>query len=345
MLNMENKRNMLQKLFNPIKNWDSLTSNSIFPIPMQVLIRKEISSHIRSWRFIILLSLIVLTFAASLYVSFSGLKATINNVQDPDHNFVYLKLLTSSDNSIPPFHVFLSFLAPLLGIALGFDAVNSEHNAGTLTRLVAQPIYRDNLLLAKFIAPLIIVSTMFTSLVMLMIGASLITTGIEVEFQEIVRILGFVLVSIIYVSFWLSLSIFLSIIFRQGATSALTAIGIWLFFTVFFPIIINLIIRPFIPNPNYISEEEYLFYHELILNLMRLSPGQLYTDATTSILMPSIRSLGPISMEQMIAAIPSPLSFKESLMIVWPQITGITAIVMLCFALAYYVFMRKEIRS
>ncbi|MBD1428456.1 ABC transporter permease [Sphingobacterium sp. DN04309] len=311
---------------------------------MKVLIKKEITSHIRSWRFIILLALIVLTFGASLFVSFSGLKDTINNAQDPDSTFVYLKLLTTSDNSIPPFHVFLNFLAPLLGIALGFDAINSEHNGGTLTRLVAQPIYRDNLLLAKFFAPLIIVSVLFTSLVMLMIGAGIMSTGIHIEFQEVVRIIGFIAVSIIYVAFWLSLAILLSIIFRQGATSAMTAIGIWLFFTIFFPIVINFIVRPFIPNPNYISEQEYLAWHELILNLMRLSPSQLYTDATTSILMPSVRSLGPVSMEQMVAAIPSPLSFKDSLMIVWPQLTGITAAMMVCFALSYFVFMRREIR-
>src|SRR5690606_11403198 len=137
--------------------------------------------------------------------------------------FVYLKLLTTSDNSIPPFHVFLNFLAPLLWIALGFDAINSEHNGGTLTRLVAQPIYRDNILMAKFFAPLIIVSVLFSSLVMLIIGAGIMSTGIHIEFQEVVRIIGFIAVSIIYVAFWLSLAILLSIIFRQGATSAMTA--------------------------------------------------------------------------------------------------------------------------
>lgn len=321
-----------------------MENKSWITIPLKTLINKEVASHIRSWRFIILLGLVLLTCCASLFVSFSGLRDTINNAQDPDRAFVYLKLLTTSDNSIPPFHVFLNFLAPLLGIALGFDAINAEQNAGTLTRLVAQPIYRDNLLLAKFFAPLLIVSTLLISLVLLMIGGGMISTGIAIEWQEIVRITGFIAVTIIYVAFWLSLSILFSIVFRQGATSALTAIGIWLFFTIFFPIVINFIIRPFIPNPNYITEQQYLAYHELIMNLMRLSPSQLYTDATTSILMPSVRSLGPVSMEQMIGAIPSPLSFRDSLMIVWPQLTGIIAAMMLCFALSYFLFMRREIR-
>ncbi len=312
---------------------------------MQVLVRKEIAAHIRSWRFIILILLIALTFGASLYVSSMGLKDAVSNMRDPDQSFLYLKLLTTTDNSIPPFHVFLNFLAPLLGIALGFDAVNAEYNNGTLTRLLAQPIYRDNLLFAKFLAPLAVVGTLFVALVMLMIGGGLLGTGVRIEPQELLRILGFTLISVLYVAFWLSLSILLSIRFRQPATSALTAIGIWLFFTVFFPILVNLAIRPFLPNPNYISEQEYIGYNELILNLLRLSPSQLYSDATTTLLMPSVRSLGPISMEQMVGAIPSPLSFRESFLMVWPQVSGLSAAMMICFAWSYYIFMRREIRS
>lgn len=314
-------------------------------VPIQVLVNKEIAYHIRSWRFIILILLIVLTFGASLYVSSTGLKEAVNNMKDPDQSFLYLKLLTTTDNSIPPFHVFLNFLAPLLGIALGFDAINAEYNGGTLTRLIAQPIYRDNLLFSKFFAPLTVVGTMFIALVLLMIGGGLLGTGVRIEPQELLRIIGFTLISVIYVAFWLSLSILLSIRFRQPATSALTAIGIWLFFTVFFPILVNLAIRPFLPNPNYISEQEYLSYNELILNLLRLSPSQLYMDSTTTLLMPSVRSLGPIAMEQMIGAIPAPLSFRDSFLMVWPQVSGLLAATMICFAWSYYIFMRREIRS
>jgi ABC-2 type transport system permease protein len=50
-------------------------------------------------------------------------------------------------------------------------------------------------------------------------------------------------------------------------------------------------------------------------------------------------------MEQMAGAIPAPLPFKESLMIVWPQVTGLLAASTVCFALAYYLFMRREIRT
>lgn len=313
--------------------------------PFSVMVRKEIADHIRSWRFSILIALILLTFIAAMYVSLSNIRSATGNTKDPDHVFLYLKLLTTTDNSIPPFHIFLSFLAPLLGISLGFDAVNSEQNSGTLTRLMAQPIFRDNLLLAKFVSALVIVSSLFLSLALLMIGGGLILTGVRMEPQELLRILGFIAITIAYVAFWLSLSITLSIVFKQAATSALTAIGIWLFFTIFYQIIINLAIRSFLPDPAYLTQEQTISYNDLILNLQRVAPNQLYSDAVTTLLMPSVRSLGPVTMEQMAGAIPAPLPFKESIMIVWPQLSGLLASTTACFALAYFLFMRREIRS
>jgi ABC-2 type transport system permease protein len=313
--------------------------------PFSVMIHKEMADHIRSWRFIILIGLIILTFIASMYVSLGNIRSAIGNTNDPDHTFLYLKLLTTTDNSTPPFHVFLSFLAPLLGISLGFDAINSEQNKGTLTRLMAQPVYRDNLLLAKFVSALMLVAALFLILVLLMIGGGLVLTGVRMEPQELLRIIGFIVISITYVGFWLSLSIVLSIKFRQAATSALTAIGIWLFFTVFYQIVVNLAIRSLLPDPAFLTQDQILGYNELILDILRIAPNQLYTDASTTMLMPSVRSLGPMTMEQMAGAIPAPLPFKESLMIVWPQVSGMIGATVACFALSYYLFMRREIRS
>jgi len=313
--------------------------------PFAVMVRKEVADHIRSWRFIILLAIIVLTFLGAMYVSLGNIKNAVINVNDANHLFLYLKLLTTTDGTLPPFHVFISFLGPLLGISLGFDAINAEQNSGTLTRLMAQPVYRDNLLLSKFVSALIVISALFLSLASLMIGGGLMITGVRMEPEELLRILSFIVLSVIYVGCWLSLSIFLSIKFKQAATSALTAIGIWLFFTIFYPLIVNLIVRAFLPDPGLIAPEDVLTYNQLILNLLRVAPSQLYTDATTTLLLPSVRSLGPLTMEQMAGAIPTPLSFRESLLIVWPQVSGLLAVTVACFALSYYLFMRREIRT
>lgn len=313
--------------------------------PFAVIVRKEIADHIRSWRFIVLLGLVLLTFAGAMYVSLSNLRSAVSNINDPDRLFLYLRLLTTTDGSLPAFHIFISFLGALLGISLGFDSVNAEQNNGTLIRLMAQPVYRDNLLLAKFVSALVLVTVLFLSLALLMIGGGLIVTGVRIEAVEFLRILAFIVLTVLYVGFWLSLSIMLSVKFKQATTSALTAIGIWLFFTVFYQIIVKMVISTVFPDPALLSPAEIMSYNDLILAMLRMAPSQLYTDATTTMLMPSVRSLGPLTMEQMAGAIPSPLPFRESLLIVWPQVSGLLAATAACFALSYYWFMRREIRT
>ncbi|MBD8490027.1 ABC transporter permease [Echinicola sp. CAU 1574] len=313
--------------------------------PFWVMVRKEVSGHIRSWRFIILLGLILLTFWGATAVSMANLRDVVTKVKDVDQLFLYLKLLTTTEGALPPFHVFLNFLGPLLGISLGFDAMNSEQQNGTLTRILAQPVYRDNLLLSKFVGSMILVSTLLFSLSLLMIGGGMIITGVMIEAEEVLRIISFNVLCTVYVGFWLGVSILLSVLFKQASTSAITAIGIWLFFTVFYQIIIDIAVKAFAPGANEMSQIEMFRFNKVIINLLRLAPSQLYNDATTTLLMPSVRSLGPITMEQMAGAIPSPLPLRESLMIVWPQLSGLIAATVLCFAFSYYCFMRREIRT
>jgi ABC-2 type transport system permease protein len=328
-----------------LKNGSRMGKRLLTPGPFSVMVRKEVADQVHGWRFIILMGLIVLTFFGSMYVSLSNIGKAVSTAGDPGKFFLYLKLLTMTDGTLPPFHVFIGFLGPLLGISLGFDAINSEQSGGTLVRLMAQPVYRDSIINAKFVGSLIIVSALFLFLGLLMMGGGLIITGVRMEPEEFLRIICFIVLSIIYVSFWLNLSILLSVKFRQAATSALTAIAIWLFFTVFYQLLVNIIVKAFLPDPNGLSQDELVSYNGIIMTFLRFVPSQLYTDATTTLLMPSVRSLGPLTMEQMSGAIPSPLSLRESLMVVWPQVSGLIAATVVCFALSYYLFMRREIRT
>ena len=340
---MENQEVYFKGLFSKRAKHNS--SKSSAESPFKVMVRKEVADHVRSWRFIVMVILIILTFIGSIYMALGNIRQAVANESDPDHLFVYLKLLTITDKTFPPFHVFMSFLGPLLGIALGFDAVNAEKNNGTLTLLLAQPVYRDNLLLAKFSGALIVISVLFLSLGLLMMGGGLIITGVPIEPVEFLRIIGFIVLTILYVGFWLSLSICLSVVFKHAATSALTAIGIWLFFAFFYSFVVNIIASALLPDKGFMESDAVMSYNNLLLDLLRIAPGQLYNDVTTTLLRPSIRSLGPLTMEQMVGAIPSPLPLKESVMIVWPQISGLIAAMTVCFALTYGLFMRKEIRT
>jgi len=317
--------------------------NDVASHPFWVIVKKEITDHVSSWRFIILLSLILLTCFGSLYTSITNLESSVK-ADDPAYEFFFLRLFTISDGTLPPFHLFIGFLGPLLGISMGFDAINSEQNNRTLSRVMAQPIHRDYLINAKFTSSIIVIAIMFFALGFLVMGLGLFIMGVPPSVEEFLRITLFLVLSILYVAFWLNLAIFFSIRFLQAATSALTSIAVWLFFTIFYPMLMNVIARIIMPSQT-ASNEEILSFQETMFNLLRIVPSQLYTDATTSLLMPSIRSLGPLSMEQVYGTIPGVLPLGESLLIVWPQLTGLIAATIICFALSYYTFMRKEIRS
>ena len=311
--------------------------------PFWVIVHKEIADHVHSLRFIILISIIVLTCMGALYTALTNIGAAIKP-DDPDGSFLFLKLFTVSDGTLPSFVLFINFLGPLLGIALGFDAVNSEQNKGTLSRMLAQPIHRDCIINAKFVAALIIIGALLFALGLLVMGCGLIAIGIPPTPEEFWRIILFIITGIFYVAFWVNISILFSLCFRQAATSALASVAVWLFFSVFYAMIVNVVAKALSPS-GMVSVYHQISYQKFILGLMRLAPSELFNEATTTLLMPSIRSLGPLTMEQLQGAIPSPLPLGESIMIVWSQLTGLIAATVVCFAISYIVFMRREVRS
>lgn len=325
-------------------NYKHMNKSTIKPLnPFWVIVGKEISSTVRSWKFLIMLALVLLTCIGSLYAALDDFSSAIKGGR-ADDDFFFLKLFSHSDGTLPSYIIFISFLGPLLGISMGFDAINSEQHRGTLSRVLAQPIYRDYILNAKFTASLILLSSLFVALSFLVLGFGLIFIGIPPTADEFMRIILLSVVTIVYVAFWLNLSILFSVKFRQTATSALAGISVWLFFTIFYGMIVNLIAKAVAPV-RFFSETQVINFQRFIQNLMRFNPGQLFNDATTTLLMPSVRSLGPLSTEQTIGAIPSPLPLGQSLMLVWPQVTALIGGTLLFFAIAYTMFMRREIRS
>ena len=193
---------------------------------------KELSDNISSVRMLVLELLVVLTALAALDGAIDSLRQ--HTAEDP---FLLLRLFTMSRDPLPSFVALLGFLVPLMAIGLGFDAVNSEHNRRTLSRILAQPIYRDALLMGKFLAGLATLAISLTALWLLVIGLGLIFLGVPPGTEEIARSLVFLVIAIFYAGVWLALAMLLSIVFRSPATAALVALGIWLFLTVLWPML------------------------------------------------------------------------------------------------------------
>lgn len=304
------------------------------------VVAKEMADHLTSARMRILEALIVLTAVGTVYFSIQKLRESVG--QDP---FLLLKLFTVSRDPVPAFAGFLGFLIPLIAIALAFDSVNGEFNRRTISRVLAQPIYRDALLMGKFLAGIFTLALVLTAIWLLIIGLGIIGLGVPPSGEEVARALLFLLVSIFYGGIWLAAAMLFSILFRQPATAALASIAVWLFFLVFWNMLASLlagIIQPI----RYGFMEEFLAQAQLEMALARISPNTLYTEAILPLLQPNIRSLGILLTSQLEGALlGSPLPLSESVFLIWPHITGMVAATLLLFALGYVLFQRSEIRA
>ena len=302
---------------------------------------KEMADHLTGLRMRILEGLILLSALAAVYTGTKTLRQTVG--EDP---YLYLKLLTTAQDPLPSFVGFLSFFVPLAAIALAFDAVNGEYTRGTLSRILSQPIYRDALLFGKFLAGLGTLAVLLTALFLLVVGLGLFTLGVPPGGEEMARAFLFLLATLAYAGFWLALGLLFSVLFRQPATAALAAIGVWLFFAVFFPILTDLAANALLLRADPMDPESQLRQASLALWISRLSPNTLYAEILTAVLNPAVRSLGPILITQLEGAVlGTPLPLSQSLLLIWPQLTGLMAAVILLFTLAYVAFQRQEVRA
>ena len=304
---------------------------------------KELADHLSSARMRVLEWLIVLTALAALIGTIQQVRDTVS--EDP---FVFLKLFTEARQPLPSFVGILGFLIPLMAIGLGFDAINSEHNRRTLSRVLSQPIYRDALLMGKFLAGLVTLAISLFVLWLLVIGLGLFILGVPPSTEEVLRSLVFLVVGLAYGGVWLALAIFFSIVFRSPATAALITLGVWLFLTVLWPALspaIAYIMAP--PDPLYQaigqSDPDTLVWQQA---LARLSPSTLFAEVVQVVLNPATRALGPVFMSQLEGALMgSPLPLGQSLLIAWPQFVSLIAGTILLFVAGYVVFQRQEVRA
>ena len=304
------------------------------------VVAKETADHLSSARMRILEALVFLTAIAAAYAAIRSIRATIG-----ESPFLFLRLLTLAQDPLPSFIALLGFLIPLVAIALAFDAINGEFNRRTMSRILAQPIYRDALLLGKFFAGLWSLSIGLVSLWLLVLGLGLLLFGVPPSTEETVRMLGFLVATIAYGGVWLALALLFSVVFRAPATAALASLGVWLLFALFWsvvtPLIANLVAGP--PEGVFGPRMAYLQTQQII---DRISPNTLYGETALALLHPATRALGPVLISQLQGALlGAPLPVSQSFILIWPQRTGLIAATIVIFVIAYIAFQRQEIRA
>jgi ABC-2 type transport system permease protein len=325
------------------QNLREIFSEGIDSHGLFVVFKKELADHFSSYRFVILFALIAMVSLISAYMTGVGLREELEGIAKP--KFVFLMLFTSTGAWFS-LAQFIAFFGPLIGLVLGFDSINREKSTGTMSKLVSQPIFRDSIINGKFLAGVTTVAIMFASIVLVISGLGVVP-GIE----ELWRIIIYLVISIVYVSFWLGISMLFSIVFRSIATSALASIAMWIFFSFFISLGANVAANALAPLPASGADPELVLRNARIQQGVRLvSPMELYSDATATIIDPmrkttrSLVLMGP--MERLLSSrFQNPLPLSQSILVVWPYIVSLVAITLVCFGFSYAIFMRQEIRS
>lgn len=308
--------------------------------------RKEFADHLLSLRFTILVLIMGLSAIVAVYAASGGIRDAASSASDVPALFLKLFTVRIENKNIPSFVTMVGLLGPLLGIMFGFDAINGERTQGTLPRLLSQPIYRDDVINGKFVAGLSVIGIILTTLALLVSGVGLFRIGVAPTARELGRLIAWLVVSLFYVGFWLALATLFSVWLRRSSTSALACIAAWLISTIFAGLVVGILADSIAPVPvDQPTLEEQLHHAKVQQNLNRVVPGGLYQDATLALLQPELRSLGIVFDVQLDRSLPTQLSLDQSVLIVWPQLTALIAMTVLCFAGAYVLFMRQEIRA
>ncbi len=311
--------------------------------------RKELADHFSSYRFIILFALIAMVGFITSYMAGINLRENLGGMARP--KFVFL-MLFNLPGALFSLVQFVAFFGPLIGLVLGFDAINRERAQGTLIKLISQPIYRDAVINGKFLAGVTTISIMLLSIVLVISGFGLILLGIVPGMEEIWRLIVYLIISIFYISFWLGVSILFSIVFRSIATSALTSVALWIFLSFFVSMGASVLANSVAPveDQGKANHEALIRNNHIKESVSLISPMVIYSKASAIIIDPtqnttkSLILMGP--MERLSASrFQNPLSLGQSVFVVFPHLIVLVALCFICFAVSYLVFMTQEIRT
>lgn len=251
--------------------------------------RKEIASNLLSYKFFIVLLLIVLLVATSLFIMHRDYKQRMADYQTirpkpgepialvaPNPLSIFAKGLDdaitrsfeisviglevragqASGNIIysffpaPDFIYVVRVVLSLVALLFGFDQISREREQGTLKLLLGSSVPRAKVLLGKWIGNFLSLAIPF--LLVTILGAAVLFLDPDVHFSSgQVGRLGLVLaLSLLYLGFFLSLGMLVSALTRRAATSIIVLLFIWALFVLIIPNLGTLAARQFVSVPS-----------------------------------------------------------------------------------------------
>ncbi|CAG0992341.1 putative ABC transporter permease protein NosY [Methanosarcinales archaeon] len=286
-----------------------------------VIAQKEFADNLYSMRFLALLSIVTLIIFSMSY----------RNVTE-GRNMFEIGFLGVAQ--------IIGLFLPLLGIALGFDTIVKERKSGSLNVLLTHPIFRDNIITGKIIGSLATLALVVGIAVIASVGTMLFGTGVQVSLFQLERILIFAILTFLYISIFVGIGIFLSIVSKSASNSLIYGIAIWLNVVVAFGAIIAVIASMITGQPFLDFDNPTL---ELNAKMQKFTPLHHYAETVSGV--PSF-SWGGISIQS--SKLSSGIfdtgnSLDKWIQEYWSNLIVLITLPIILFIASFVAFLRKDI--
>jgi len=152
--------------------------------------------------------------------------------------------------STPDVAYVVSIIVSLLAILFVFDAVSGEKEEETLKLVLSNSVPRDALLMSKCIGGLVCLCMSF----LISLGVGLLIARVSMSLvlapTQWLRIGGIVLVSLLYISAFLMLGLFISTCTQRSGTSLMISLLAWVVLVLGIPNLVPVVARQMMPLPS-----------------------------------------------------------------------------------------------
>ncbi|MFZ3382776.1 MAG: ABC transporter permease [Candidatus Methanoperedens sp.] len=286
-----------------------------------VIAQKEFADNLYSMRFLALLSIVTLIIFSMSY----------RNVTEGRNVF---------ETGFLDVAQIIGLFLPLLGIALGFDTIVKERKSGSLNVLLTHPIFRDNIITGKIIGYLATLALVVGIAVIASVGTMLFGTGVQVSLFQLERILIFTILTFLYISIFVGIGIFLSIVSKSASNSLIYGIAIWLNVVVAFGAIIAVIASMITGQPFLDFDNPTL---ELNAKMQKFTPLHHYAETVSGVPSFSWGGITVFSNKLSRGIFDTGNSLDKWIQEYWSNLIVLITLPIVLFISSFVAFLRKDI--
>ncbi|MCX6569071.1 MAG: ABC transporter permease subunit [Candidatus Aminicenantes bacterium] len=251
--------------------------------------RKEILSNLLSYKFFIVLLLMVLLVATSLFIMHRDFRERMADYQvvrpkpgdpialvAPNPMAIFAKGLDdamtrsfevgtigidvrtgqSSGNIIysyfpaPDFLYVVRVVLSLVALLFGFDQVSREREQGTLKLVLGSSVSRAKVLAGKWAGNFLSLAVPFLLVTLLASALLMLDSNVQFSAGQLGRLALILVLSLFYLGFFLSLGILVSTLTKRAATSVVILLFAWSLLVFIIPNLGTLLARQFVSVPS-----------------------------------------------------------------------------------------------